>query len=299
VLPHTTFKILGAFIIAGFFIYFAGTNTVAAIPSNLHNYHSGQIASINKDWILSGKWMGVFNKTNPGDKGFYSIFSMVMTNGSAPHIHKIYNSTFSNATQKGNETILDGTTSITMKNGPVDNVPFKIVIGDNKTIAISLDPAKTNNHFGNTPIYGQVNSFKDKINVLKMMISDHEIMKKWIPTMIGNALQKIKDIKLNHLFAKGNTTSQSSMMSGLMGSLMNHNMNSSQSSMMNPMMSGLMGSLMNHNMNSSQSSMMNPMMSGLMGSLMNHNMNSSQSSMMNPMMSGLIREGNNSSNNYK
>ncbi|HXS60091.1 MAG TPA: hypothetical protein VN703_04705, partial [Candidatus Sulfopaludibacter sp.] len=153
-LPHTTyFKILGAFIIAGFFIYFAGTNTVAAIPSNLHNYHSGQIASINKDWILSGKWMGVFNKTNPGDKGFYSIFSMVMTNGSAPHIHKIYNSTFSNATQKGNETILDGTTSITMKNGPVDNVPFKIVIGDNKTIAISLDPAKTNNHFGNTPIY--------------------------------------------------------------------------------------------------------------------------------------------------
>jgi hypothetical protein len=252
VLTHATyFKILSAFLITGFFIFFAGTNTVAAILSNLHNFHSGQIASINKDWILSGQWMGVLNKTNPDGKGLYSIFNMVMINGSAPHIHKIYNATFSNVTQKGNETILDGTSSITMKNGPVDNVPIKIVIGGNKTIAISLDPAKTNNHFGNTPIYGQFNNFKDKINVIKMMISDHEMMKKWIPMMIGNALQNIKDIKLNHLFAKGNMTSQPSMM--------------------NPMMGSLMGSLMNHNM-TSQPSMMNPMMGSLMGSLMNNNM---------------------------
>jgi hypothetical protein len=301
VLTHTTyFKILGAFIIAGFFIFFVGANTVAAIPPNSHNYHSGQIASINKDWILSGKWMGVFNKTNPNGKGFYSIFNMVMTNGSAPHVHKIYNTTFSNVIQKGNETILDGTTSITMKNGPVDNVPIKVVIGNNKTIAISLDPVKTNNHFGNTPIYGQVNNFKDKINVIKMMIGDHEVIKKWIPIMIGNVLQNIKDIGLKNLFANKNMTSQSSMMnpmmSSLMGGLMNHN-SSSQSSMMNPMMSSLMGGLMNHN-SSSQSSMMNPMMSSLMGGLMNHN-SSSQSSMMNPMMSSLMGGSSNTSNNSK
>ncbi len=263
-LTHTAyFKILGAFIITGFFIFFAGTNTVSAILPNSHNYHSGQIASINKDWILSGKWMGVFNKTNPDDKGFYSIFNMVMTNGSVPQVHKIYNTTFSNVIQKGNETILNGTTSITMKNGPVDNVPIKIVIENNKTIAISLDPVKTNNYFGNTPIYGQVNNFKDKINVIKMMIGDHEVMKKWIPMMIGNVLQNIKDIGSNNLFANENMTSQPSMMSSLMGSLMNHN-SSSQPSMMNPMMSSLMGSLMNHN-SSSQPSMMNPMMSSLIG----------------------------------
>ena len=254
-LTHTTyFKTLGAFIITGFFIFFAGTNTVAAISPNSHNYHSGQIASINKDWILSGKWMGVFNKTNPDDKGFYSIFNMVMTNGSAPHVHKIYNATFNNVIQKGNETILDGTTSITMKNGPVDNVPIKIVIGNNKTIAISLDSVKTNNHFGNTPIYGLVNNFKDKINVIKMMIGDHEVMKKWIPKMIGNVLQNIKEFGLNNLFANKNMTSQPSMMSSLMGNLMNHNRSSQPS-----MMSSLMGKLMNHN-RSSQPSMMNPMM---------------------------------------
>ena len=219
------------------------------MPPNSHNYHSGQIASINKDWILSGKWMGVFNKTNPDDKGFYSIFNMVMTNGSVPHVHKIYNATFSNVIQKGNETILEGTTSITMKNGPVDNVPIKIVFGNKKTIAISLDPVKTNNHFGNTPIYGQVNNFKDKINVIKMMIGDHEVIKKWIPIMIGNVLQNIKDIGLKNLFANKNMTSQPSMMSSLMGSLMNHN-SSSQPSMMNPLMSSLMGGSNNTSNNS-------------------------------------------------
>jgi hypothetical protein len=206
-----------------FFIFLAGTNTVTAISLNSHNFYSGQIASVNKDWILSGKWMGLFNKTNPDHKGFYSIFNMVMTNGSAPHIHKIYNATFSNITQRGNEKVLDGTASITMKNGTVDNVPMKVVIRGNNTIAISLDPAKTNNHFGNTPIYGQVNNFKERINIIKMIISDPEIMKKWIPMMIGNTMQNIKD-KLNHPVIKGNMTSQSSMGNPMMSSLMNHNM---------------------------------------------------------------------------
>jgi hypothetical protein len=205
VLTHTNhFKTLGAFIITGFFIFLAGINTVAAISLNSHNFHTGQIASINKDWILSGHWMGVFNKTNSGDKGFYSIFNMVMTNGSAPHIHKIYNATFNNVIHKGSETILSGTVSITMKNGPVNDVPTKIVIGSNNTIAISLDPIKTNNHFGNTPIYGQVNNFKEKIAVIKTMISDPEMKKKWIPMTIGNTIQNIKDFKLNHSLIKGN-----------------------------------------------------------------------------------------------
>ena len=230
-------------------------------------------------------------------KGFYSIFNMVMTNGSAPHIHKIYNATFSNITQRGNEKVLDGTASITMKNGTVDNVPMKVVIRGNNTIAISLDSVKTNNHFGNTPIYGQVNNFKERINIIKMIISDPEIMKKWIPMMIGNTMQNIKD-KLNHPVIKGNMTSQSSMvnpmMSSLMSGLMNHNM-TSQSSMVNPMMSSLMSGLMNHNM-TSQPSMVNPMMSGLMSGLMNHNM-TSQPSMVNPMMSGLMNH--NMTNNYK
>ena len=148
------FKIIYAFIITGILLFLTGSNAVSANPLNSHFFHSGPIASINKDWIVAGHWMGFINKINSTDAGFYSIFNMVMKNGSSPHIHKIYNAIAHNITQRGNETIVDGTVSITMKNGPIDNVPTKFIIGNNNTIAISFDPSKTNNPFGNTPIYG-------------------------------------------------------------------------------------------------------------------------------------------------
>ena len=92
------------------------------------------------------------NDTNKTGAGFHSIFNMVMINGSAPHIHKIYNATVNNVAKQGNDTIFDGTVSITMKDGPVDNVPTQVTIANNNTIAISIDPSKVNNHFGDTPI---------------------------------------------------------------------------------------------------------------------------------------------------
>jgi hypothetical protein len=63
------------------------------------------------------------NETSKTDAGFYSIFNMVMVNGSAPHIHKICNATVNNMTKQGNNTVFDGSVSITMKDGPVNNVP--------------------------------------------------------------------------------------------------------------------------------------------------------------------------------
>ncbi len=202
------FQISSVFIITGILIFLTGTNAIEAIPSNSHMFHFGTIASINKDWILGGHWIGFINKTNPTDAGFYSIFNMVMTNGSAPHIHKIYNAIAHNVTQKGNETIVDATVSITMKNGPIDNVSTKIIIGNNNTISISIDPFKTSDHFGNTPIYGLVHNLKQGLTVIKMAISDPEIVKKWIPMMTGGfthdmkGMMNMKDWKMNHSMMK-------------------------------------------------------------------------------------------------
>jgi hypothetical protein len=202
------FKIFCVFIITGILLFLTGSNAVSANPSNSHFFHSGPIASINKDWIVAGQWMGFINKTNPTDAGFYSIFNMVMKNGSSPHIHKIYNAIAHNITQRGNETIVDGTVSITMKNGPIDNVPTKIIIGNNNTIAISLDPSKTTDHFGNTPIYGLVHNSKQGFTLIKMIISDPEIIKKWIPMMTGSwmhdmkNMMNIKNWKMNHSMMK-------------------------------------------------------------------------------------------------
>jgi hypothetical protein len=63
------------------------------------------------------------NDTNKTDAGFHSIFNMVMINRSAPHIHKICNATVNNMAKEWNDAIFDVAVSLTMKEGPVDNVP--------------------------------------------------------------------------------------------------------------------------------------------------------------------------------
>jgi hypothetical protein len=87
---------------------------------------------------------------------FNADFDMVMKNGSAHHQHKIYNFTFTNMSMPGNSAVqIDGTITVTMRDGPVHEVPVTISLqGD--VISISLDPNMTNNHFGHTPIYGVI-----------------------------------------------------------------------------------------------------------------------------------------------
>lgn len=157
-------------------------------------YAAGTIASLQNDqngnptWIVSGYWKGSLtmdNKTEGREVGtgnqtttnndtantnstfatagnlttarFNAMFNMVMTNGSAMHKHAIYNFKLMNMSNPNNTTsVFNGTATITMKEGPVDNVPVSIKRIDDNVISISADPAKLNNHFGNTPIYGTI-----------------------------------------------------------------------------------------------------------------------------------------------
>jgi hypothetical protein len=87
------------------------------------------------------------------------MLHMVRLNGSAMNNHEIFNFTqVGDATFNGdtNSTSITGTATITLREGPVQNVPTTIEIAQNKVIAISPDPAAVENHFGNTPIYGVV-----------------------------------------------------------------------------------------------------------------------------------------------
>ena len=52
--------------------------------------------------------------------------------------------------------IYNGTVSITMKEGPVHDVPMSATVKEGNVLSLWLDPSKTDNHFGNTPIYGTV-----------------------------------------------------------------------------------------------------------------------------------------------
>jgi hypothetical protein len=166
-----------------------GGITVAITPVNVSEAYSknwkdhkgwifGSISSIqnNKEgepaWILSGHWVtniinktkDSFNQTTPAK--FDSWINMVMLNGSAMHKHTISNFSLSDINSQDNTTSYKGTVTITMKEGPVKEVPIEIKVMDNHAIGLSLDATKTDNHFGDTPIYGII---PPKADIVKMM----------------------------------------------------------------------------------------------------------------------------------
>jgi hypothetical protein len=55
---------------------------------------------------------------------------------------------------KGNTTTFNGTATVSLKKGPVTGVPISIKLMGDSAVSIWVDPSKTENHFGNTPIYG-------------------------------------------------------------------------------------------------------------------------------------------------
>jgi hypothetical protein len=142
-------------------------------------YSRGTIASVQNDkdgkpaWIVSGLWRGSLTNmssaammsssgANTTTKNlptatFASVFDMLMLNGSALHKHEISNVTLKSISLPNEKTaIYNGTATITMKEGPVNDVPISIRTLNDNAISIWIDPAKTMNHFGNTPIYGTI-----------------------------------------------------------------------------------------------------------------------------------------------
>jgi hypothetical protein len=62
--------------------------------------------------------------------------------------------------------LFQGTVTVTLKDGPVEQVPIEIKVGNNNVIGLILDGTKTNNHFGDTPVYGII---PPKADIMKMM----------------------------------------------------------------------------------------------------------------------------------
>jgi hypothetical protein len=153
-----------------------GGDMMTMMRELMANHKWGMISSIQNNeqgqpaWIVAGHWMlemASQNDTATSDTtggisniaGFNAMLHMVMLNGSAMHSHEISNFTqVGDATFNGdtNSTTITGTATITMREGPVEDVQTTIEIAQDKVIAISPDPAALENHFGDTPIYGVV-----------------------------------------------------------------------------------------------------------------------------------------------
>ena len=186
-------RVIGAAILSSFVVISAvliatyPINHALAYPYGIDagEYRFGTISSIQKEngdpaWVLSGHWKGNLMSNNQtlvegrgnesfGGGSFNTQFEMVRLNGSAGHTHTITNFVGSNYSQINNSTVtFNGTTTASMREGPVTDIPSSITITGDKVISIWLDPSKINNHYGNTPIYGLVmNDSEDRRPMLK------------------------------------------------------------------------------------------------------------------------------------
>jgi hypothetical protein len=149
-----------------------GTTTAADTTTAGGNKIAGIIASLQlapdrlaPEWVTAGYWelesdmplfgAGTTEGTQPTVTNFDAIVEMVhLADGTALHSH-----TFSDFTQQDivsaaeNTTTISGTMTVTLQEGPVENVPVFITL-QNNLLSIATDPAATENHFGPTPING-------------------------------------------------------------------------------------------------------------------------------------------------
>ncbi len=145
--------------------------TTPASSSSSASKMMGVIASIQRDengnpaWITAGHWnlesdsplIGGDVQTEPHVNNFSATLYMVSNeDGTAQHPHQISDFRQTGLLHQGpNATTVNGTFTITLQEGPVENVNGYIYI-DNDKMELWVDPAATDNHFGPTTITGIV-----------------------------------------------------------------------------------------------------------------------------------------------
>jgi hypothetical protein len=131
-------------------------NITGENSTNAESWHSNMLGTNNSSFDMFARIFGNGPKDIANVTGFNALIVMVKPDGTALHTHTISNFTQTqNVTNQGNTTTIKGTSTITMRDGPVNDVPTTISISQNGTvIALSFDEPKVNDHFGNSPIYG-------------------------------------------------------------------------------------------------------------------------------------------------
>ena len=135
-----------------------GSSIAAAQPS----HQNGTISSIQNGpdgkpaWKVSGTWNFIYQSSKSFGT-FNASFDMMKLDGSSVHKHTITATLTSfdfKLKGKISTRIYSGTATISMKEGPVSNVPIVIKLSSDSSMNMMLDPIKTKGHFGNTPIQG-------------------------------------------------------------------------------------------------------------------------------------------------
>jgi hypothetical protein len=156
-------------------------NMLTAYPQSFQTGNStfGTISSIQNNengvpfWIVSGHWKtnllnlvnqsqtptqsNVSEQQETASSVFNTSVRMITLNGTGEHTHTITNFALNEISMPNNmTTVFNGTSTASLRDGPVTDIPTTITVINDKVINIWLDPAKVNSHYGNTPIYGMV-----------------------------------------------------------------------------------------------------------------------------------------------
>ena len=107
----------------------------------------------------SGVHGGVYEINNLSSQSttFNASFDMVKTDGNSSYSHNIYDSHMKvllSPGASGNSTLLNRITIVSMREGPVVNVPTNITLLGYILVKIWLNLKTVNDHFGELPIYG-------------------------------------------------------------------------------------------------------------------------------------------------
>jgi hypothetical protein len=136
---------------------------------NLTNAY-GDIASLQNNatgsptWLVTGKWnMSIPTATSQSNNqtsltNFKASFTMIKLDGTEKHKHTISDFRLLGSPQSNNikSATITGTVTVSLKDGPHNNVPITIKVQNGGAISIMPKPTSVNGHFGNTPIYGIV-----------------------------------------------------------------------------------------------------------------------------------------------
>jgi hypothetical protein len=154
------------------------SNSVIAIPSDLrnHEYVFGPLVGVtsnntgNVDWVLSGTWRSTLSndtvsstnenvsQSNQSSGVFKAAIEMIKPDGTGRHTHALTNFVVMNAIQNAdsNSTTFNGTSTISLRDGPAIDIPTTIERSANGNVfIITIDPESVDYHFGKSPlIYG-------------------------------------------------------------------------------------------------------------------------------------------------
>ena len=167
--------LLSTFLMTSLLSVAYGFNAVSAVSPDIvqGQYAFGPIIGVQDDqqgnatWLLFGTWKSnLFNQTNTQNNNSSGVFDaaieMIKPDGTGKHTHALSQFVLSDSRDVGNQTtVFNGTSTISMREGPVTQVPTSISLMNNSTISIWPNPANVENHFGDDLIYGVVLNASD------------------------------------------------------------------------------------------------------------------------------------------